>query len=559
MKTIFILLFCLIVPFIIAQEYDDEDELDLGDFIGSKKKNEKQEEKQNPQKLENNDKKIKTESEVNKSEPEKSNESKIEDKHEIKEEKKNIKNTNEIFKEDEEDKKSTSLGAVKVDEERTTRYITLSGHLGSSLLFRDDFFSDSTLGNNSTNLDGDFFDPRVMLKIDIQMANNIRGVVEIQNEERNDILHQTSLGNIYITNRTAANQFQFQFEKAFVQVDDFLMKGLKFRTGIIPHKYSLRADGQSFFLNLGEAESPFATRADTHATGFLASYQPIEVVEFYVDAFYFVTSESGFDRRDETVAGINFDIYLPKTVKKDDESTLTLARFFNLMFSSIQSDNGAEIWSIGTGFNYFFTGDPNIYVLETYGEAIFQWGEYNRKNKAPAFSNINQDHLAFGAYVGTKFKYENSDFKPYADLSFWYISGDDDDPKRHKNNDFVSYEDIDSSLIMEENDYGLDVDSNYWSIKFKTGMKLNPIFNEEMRLELLYGHFRAIDSAPGRSKRMGDEIDVRVVWEYSPDLVFSLAAGFLFNSRYMDQLFDEIGARGKSSAFLFRFETMLRF
>lgn len=147
----------------------------------------------------------------------------------------------------------------------------------------------------------------------------------------------------------------------------------------------------------------------------------------------------------------------------------------------------------------------------------------------------------------------------FFDASFWYISGDDDDPNRETNNDLVTYEDIDTTLIMEDNDYGLDVDQNYWAIKFKTGCSLKPLTKEDIRLEILYAHFSAIDAPGNRSKRMGDEVDIRVIWEYSPDLMFALSCGFLFNSRYMKLLFDEIGADGKNHAFVVRFESMLRF
>ena len=454
-------------------------------------------------------------------------------------------------------------GQVRVDPQRTVRHLTISGMLGVYLSFRDDMFADAVLGRNSTGLYEDFFDPRVHLNFDVQMDRNLRAVLELHNEQRSGILHRTSLGNLYISNRSAGNRFEFEFEKAYLQIgnNDFLSPGaaLTVKAGIIPHKYALRPDGESFFLDLGEAESPFATRADTHALGALASYKPISALEFYVDAFYFVTAESSFARHDETIIGLNFDLYLPKTIRGADESTITLVRFFNLIFAAIQGDNNSPIWTIGCGFDQTFSGDPQTYLIEAYGELLFQFGKYNRKGQAPAFSVKDQDHLALGTYLGMRFKYQKSPWRPFVDVSWWYLSGDDDDPNADTNHDLVTYEDIDSTLVVEENDYGLDLDSNYWAIKFQTGVSLAPLFKEEIRLSVLYAHFRAIDVMPGRSRGIGDEIDIRLTWEYSPDLVFSLAAGFLFNSRYLNQAFDEVGTGGKSHTFIVRFESMLRF
>ncbi len=448
---------------------------------------------------------------------------------------------------------------VQIREDRSTRYITLSGTLGFSYNYRDDLFSDSSLGINSTNRDEDFFDPRVSLQMEIVLEKNIKGFLELKNENRGGQWIHTTAGDLYTSNRLAGNQWQWEIEKAYLQVNEFILDGLTFKGGIIPHKYALRADGQSFFLNLGEAESPFSSQPDTNAIGFLATYQPINMLELYIDAFYMTTSENSFARQDETIAGLNIDFYLPKSVQEEGKSAVTLGRFFNILFAAIQGDNSKPLWTLGFSFDYFFSENPSIYLVELYGEALFQFGHYSHNGKPPFSNTKDQDHLAFGAYLGTRFSYEESKYKPFVDISFWYISGDDNDPDRKKNNDLVTYEDIDSTLIVEENDYGLDVDSNYWAIKFKTGVHLYPLVKEEMRLEVLYAYFHAIDAAPGRSRRMGDEVDIRLIWEYSPDLVFALSAGVLMNSRYLKDIFDETGVRGKQNTFIVRLETMLRF
>ena len=445
---------------------------------------------------------------------------------------------------------------LRFNEDRTTRYVTLGGHLNIGFIFRDDFFADAILGNTTTDFDEDFFDPRITLNLTIQLENNIRGVIELHNEERDARLHRTSLGTHYITSRTNDNQFRFQIEKAYVEISNFLTQGLTFKGGVIPFKRALRADGQAFFIDLGEAESPFDSRPDTNAAGVLATWQPIRQMQFYGDFFYFVTAESNFKRADETVAGISLDLDLTKELRGDDESRIELPRFFNLIFATIQNDNRAPIWSFGAGFSYFTSGDPQTYLIEFYGEALFQFGKYRDKTLV---GSGEQNQLAFGGYSGLRYSYRQGLWKPFLDASAWYISGDDGDPQAKTNRDLVTYENMDSTVIVEDNDYGLDVDSNYWAIKIQGGINLNAIVNEEVRLTLLYAHFTTVDAPQHRSRRLGEEIDVRLTWEYSPDLTFSLVNGVLWNSRHFRDVFDEVGARGKEHAFLLRAETSLRF
>ncbi|BBM82795.1 hypothetical protein [Candidatus Uabimicrobium amorphum] len=468
-------------------------------------------------------------------------------------------------------------GAVIINEDRDVRNIMISGTLGFNYVFREDLFADAVLADQTTNLDGDFFDPRLTLRLDIMFNQNIQAVLELHNEVRVATQLNTGLlanrsGNLFITNRAEENNFIFEIERAYLNISDFLFSNTMLQIGIIPKRYALRANGDAFFLDLGESESPFndgdpnvdEDGEDINARGFVYrwqmsdAFQLSQVFQADLEAFYFNTQENGFLRQDQSIAGINLDLDFSKTVVNEDESEALLVRFFNVIVAAIFGDNNQPIWSVGFGFDYFMSNQPDVYLIEFYGETLFQFGILDRKNLAPAFANKNQAHLAFGGYLGTRFSYEKSDWKPFVDISMWYISGDDDDPNRDKNSDLVTFEDIDSTIIVEENDYGLDVDSNYWAVKFQSGISLKPLTSEEMRLEILYAHFEAIDTT-NTSRHIGEEIDVRVVWEYSSDLTFVLAAGVLFNSTFFKDVFDELGADGDQSVFMLRFETLLRF
>ena len=108
---------------------------------------------------------------------------------------------------------------------------------------------------------------------------------------------------------------------------------------------------------------------------------------------------------------------MSKDVQTPQGNTITLVRLFNLIFTGIQGDNNTSIWSIGAGFDYFFSSDPSTYLVEIYGEALFQFGEYKHNDKDPFSAIKDQDHLAFGGYIGGRYSYEKSDYKPFVDVS----------------------------------------------------------------------------------------------------------------------------------------------
>ena len=455
-----------------------------------------------------------------------------------------------------EEEENQNIGGLGLDENRGTRSITVSGGLALRYAYREQNLTEALSGVNTE--DADFFDPLIMLRLDIQLANGIKAVLQMQHENREGNTLFTDFGTTRSVRRANNDIFDLEFERAYIEVGGFLANSINLKVGVIPHKYALRANGDAFFLDLGESEGAFTSddfvNDDVNATGVLLTWQPVKALEMYVDAFHFKVRDGDLDDdTDEAITGINIDFYAPKTIQTEDGATHTLSRFFNLAFAAIEVQENL-VFSLNAGVDYFMSPRPDIYLLELYGEAIFQFGSTIQDDVNG--NEQNQNHLAFGGYFGFRYTYTKSPFQPFIDVSAWYISGDDDDANQNKNRDLITFEDIDSTLIVEENDFGLDIDSNYWAVKIQSGVSLAPVLEEQVRLELLYAHFEAIDVNNGGSKHMGEEIDLRLIWEYSSDLTFALVAGVLFNSSLVKDLSP---IEGGESTFIFRLETNLRF
>ncbi|MEK7867026.1 MAG: hypothetical protein AAB434_10115, partial [Planctomycetota bacterium] len=117
---------------------------------------------------------------------------------------------------------------------------------------------------------------------------------------------------------------------------------------------------------------------------------------------------------------------------------------------------------------------------------------------------------------------------------------DDDDDE---NADFVSYEDNDSLMIIEDNLYGLDVDSNYWKAQFNAGIALCLQHEKDLTISLTYAYVENVtdpdrldlaDGAEGFSQAepLGHEVDVKFLWQYSDSLTFDLAWAGLFEGEF---------------------------
>ncbi|HZE97071.1 MAG TPA: hypothetical protein VE981_08585 [Planctomycetota bacterium] len=122
------------------------------------------------------------------------------------------------------------------------------------------------------------------------------------------------------------------------------------------------------------------------------------------------------------------------------------------------------------------------------------------------------------------------------------VSGDrrGDDRKEGR---FLSYEDNDATLIVEGNDFGLDVDSNYMTLQFSAAV---PFQAGGMRIEprVQVAAFRFLEAVPlppdpppgigGRSRALGTEVDAGVDVAYTAQLAFTLAGAWLFNARALE-------------------------
>jgi hypothetical protein len=208
------------------------------------------------------------------------------------------------------------------------------------------------------------------------------------------------------------------------------------------------------------------------------------------------------------------------------------------ILSMISGDKDTAIGALGLGFSIKPVG-----ALEIFGEYMGQFGEYTAAQRNPGHELTHQrSHAGYG---GIRFEPEikldkQLSITPFAECSFWWVGGDRGDPFE-SNEDYVSFEDVDTFLIMEDNDFGLDIDCNYNAFKAEMGVRF-----ETFEIAIRIGSFRTL-FAPnqdvygkppgGRSsyrRLLGNEVDLLVEWRLKESVRVKFGAAFLFDAYFLD-------------------------
>ncbi len=197
----------------------------------------------------------------------------------------------------------------------------------------------------------------------------------------------------------------------------------------------------------------------------------------------------------------------------------------------------------GGGLVIYPLKTEEVNFIELFGEIYFQQGSYARDvgNGAVFIGDIDQKD-AFALNVGAKAKmfpitvWNNNKFIPYAEGSYVEVSGDDDSTDT-ENSNFVSLENNNRTLVVENGYYGYDIDANYRGVRAALGFTLGDVY-----FEALYAYFELQDNSGGRvaggasrSPKIGDEVDLTLGFVYSANLRIQVQNGMLFDSKALGQ------------------------
>ena len=96
--------------------------------------------------------------------------------------------------------------------------------------------------------------------------------------------------------------------------------------------------------------------------------------------------------------------------------------------------------------------------------------------------------------TGAEYRLPDNERNIWFGLGFHWVSGDDD-PADDRVGNFLSYESVNDLLVLEDPVAGLDLDTNYFSLKLKGGVSftIGSGAKNNLELSLLVGINRLVE------------------------------------------------------------------
>jgi hypothetical protein len=448
---------------------------------------------------------------------------------------------------------------------------SLSGSIDAPSTFRSKELNTFLNGGQLTTSDF-MLSPLVTLDTKFETKGKVMGAIQFQNRRL-----AVTTGTLNPAQFGGGLNINPSVTQAYIKVSEFFSPKLAMTYGIQDLNLTLRKGEGAFFMHPAGALTPSAqmpldlqtafesaffftaTSGDrakgvSEFSGFAFDYGSVKDDNYAVNFFYGKTMETvvaaGAKRNEDLLLGANVSYKLPG---ENNILKVLLAQMNN-------ASTNMSIMTFGVGADYF-GAMPN---LEIYGEVYNQSGTFNNNGNTAAGTPTDVDQVAMAMRLGAKYDFANNPMKPWAGFSYWSLSGGDDSfwyknnsVKYTENNHFVSYEDSQSTLILEDQTWGLNVNSNYTAIKLEGGITTSLTLGGEksdLDLKLLFGTFslnsapyvctagvdgfmKTADDAIAKAKKgLGTEIDIVANLHYTENLSFTLGLGMLSGSDFFGKL-----------------------
>jgi hypothetical protein len=290
--------------------------------------------------------------------------------------------------------------------------------------------------------------------------------------------------------------------------------------------------GHPLFLAPSRSESPWGELPDSTLPPYPASgtntvpqtrrdrIRPVGLTAHLgnITLFALLLAEGGDRKLDESIAGFVTDVALGEFRLG---STLAL-----LAGNSAAGDHDRKIGTAGLSAGW----EPGAFSVGVEG--------YLQRGNAGDFPGVS-DVRAEGNALRLLARYAEG---IRLQVTATRISGDrrGDDRKEGR---FLSYEDNDATLIVEGNEFGLDIDTNYATVQGTAGYPFD-LGGVPLQPQVTVAFFRFLEAVPlppdppagvgSRSHTLGTEIDATVDVLWSSRLTFTLGGAWLIGARALE-------------------------
>lgn len=436
--------------------------------------------------------------------------------------------------------------------------VTVSGTVVLDYVWRSaeiSFFKPPFTDDADTNS----FEGELGIRFNVDLSDKVSAVVEL-GRERVDSL----FGVVPFAGVPQSIVQEIVIRELHVNIAEFLDPSLRLQVGIATWSFDVRGRGSSFAFdprhsqefvrnvtNVEDGALSLGGRAFADELDPIGAWLQYKRQSFLVDfVFLPMVVEGGEPQEDEALYAVDFYYNL------DDKGSrvgaiLALSSFGD---SGVVSGSDTSVFTLGGGAT-LRNLVPN---LELYGEIYFQFGS------AGTIGTTDLDAAGIAFQIGAQYQLEG-DLAPWVGVNITWISGDgDDDPTDDEVGNFLSYENVNDLLILEDMYFGYDWDTNYFAIKLSGGLAFS-VGGGKNNLELsgILGITRTVKDvqfATGGENGLGNEIDVKARWLLTKQASLHAAIALLFSSDVVEQSLEDAGARDPDdSAILYTLGADLRF
>jgi hypothetical protein len=470
------------------------------------------------------------------------------------------------------------------DKESTVR-ITVSGEVVLDYVYRsreltaftDSLSNPSGTGALATSKGEDTFEGYAAVRFVVDLSEKVSALLEIGTRRVDGDPSASGGGGIQRWGESAANPIKLR--EAAVSISDFIVSDVNAQFGISGWSFDVRGRGEAFAFdphhsqtirrNLDQDQAPMNQR-DLSVNRFLQAafvneLSPVGLSLAYTRDALVVelvllpavleggpSSATGSLSSDESLYLVDFWYKLDGFGMKGSRVGFLAA--MSLAPTQIIGGGGAlttaRFYTLGGG------GDLKFYdgALEIYGEAYFQMGKAGELATAAGRENVEAGGTAF--QVGGQYTF-SIDPRPYIALNYTVISGEKStDPNHSEARRFAAYENVHDLLILEDQYYGIDWDSNYTVVKIKGGVHLSVSNKDDLEANLILGLARSTEklTVPSGSafSQLGNELDARASYHLNKQAALKFGLGYLWDSRLLKESLLQVpnNPHAKASAWL---------
>jgi len=421
---------------------------------------------------------------------------------------------------------SASAQAVDKNKDNTeTVKITVSGSWDMDFVFRSRELADA-LGlqqDDTTSIEAN-----AAVRLDIDLTEKVSVVMSFANERLDNGFVNGTLG----TSGSGSDGLDVVIWDLAVKMQEVLDPAITVQLGTQnDFMFDIRGKGSPLFFAPGQSTA-MVTKVNGADTGGNSDYmQPSGLVGWYNrEAAHIAVAllpaiiEGGRAGNDEAAyaATLYYDL---DSVGKGSRLGVILCA--SSLPDLVAGAGGATSSIITIGGGASLKGLGGMEGLEVFAEFYFQSGDIGTSGDAGG-SAFN-----LGGHYDLQ-----GDSAPWVELQFTIMSGDDN-PADTDFDSFINYENVNDLLIIENQLFGFNWNTNMTTIKISGGMSFTAGGGAKNNISLsgVLGICKTsedVGAAPNDTDKLGTEFDVKLTYWFSKAVSFDVNLGFLSGSDVLE-------------------------